>query len=160
MQKLVGPYPVDRMGSIKPLDFCPVTDFQFSLVEKSHFAELVGHPFVDADSVKMTAFDHEWAGTDQIGHFCIVEGTTQIPFKDLVLACPHVAETMSRGSILANPLIKVSRTNGQTVTTYQRRNPHGTFATVGESVEGNPLGVDKRQAPELIDNLLVLRHDR
>ena len=160
MQKLVGSYPVDRMGSIKPLDFCPVTDFQFSLVEKSYFAELVGDPFVDADSIKMTTFNHEGAGTDQIGHFCVVEGTTQIPFKDLVLACPHVAEAMPGGSILANPLIKIGRTDGQTLTTDQRWNPHGTLATVRESVEGNPLGVDKRQVPEPVDDLLVLRHDR
>lgn len=156
VQELERSLGIDRVRSIEPLDFTPVTDFQFSLVEVANLAEFVADPFVLAHPIKVTPFDHEWSWADERSHFGIIEGAAQVPLKDLVFTVPDVAEVVPAGGVLEHPFVKVCRANGETVISDQGGNPHGRFAPVAESVEGDSRAIDLWLGTQPVQNLLVL----
>ena len=90
VQELERSLGIDRVRSVEPLDFTPVTNFQFSLVEETHFCKFPANRFIGRNSVIVAALDHERSRCNEPGHLRIVEGTTQIPLKNLILTAVHV----------------------------------------------------------------------
>ena len=91
MQKAVRGVPIDRMWPVEELNLCQVSNAEF-VVMPSHFGKLPGNPFIDPDTVVVSAFNHERPRRHQDRQFCVIGNVPHVPFKDFVFSCPQITE--------------------------------------------------------------------
>lgn len=133
---------MDFMAAGEELDGGPVRDFQAVLVEVEDFGIFVSDHFIGADAVVVAAFDHEGAGSDEVGQFGVVEGVGEVEFVHIVFDGPQVAAVEVEGDTFADPFVEVGGADGEGVAFFDGGEAHGGFAAVAEAVEGDALGID------------------
>ena len=111
----------------------------------------------------MTAFHHEGSRGDQPSHLRVVEGVPEVELEDLVLDRERVGVAVvarTCRSRLSYPLVEVCRAYRQAILLHKGGHSHGRLPAVGQAVEGDPVGIDERQARKPADDLSMLGHDQ
>lgn len=106
MQKSKRALAVDCMRADEPFDFRLIGDVQFCRIQIADFRIFVRDPVVLTNPVKVPAFDHKRAWTDQSRHLRIVKRTAKIPFEDFVFAGPDIAEVVPSTGIVSTDSLK------------------------------------------------------
>ncbi len=143
MEEIECALAVDGVGTVEVFDGGVFADPEL-VIEAAHFGVLVIDPFIEPDSVAVTAFDHEGAGSDECSHFGIVRVVGEVPLPDLVLADENVAHWHGDGCAFSDPFIEITAADAEAIALEYGRGAHRAFSSVTQAVERDTIWVDCR----------------
>ena len=114
MEEIECALAVDGVGTVEVFDGGVFADPEL-VIEAAHFGVLVIDPFIEADAVSMTAFDHEGTGCDERGHLGVVGVIREVPLPDLVFGNVDVTHGHRCRCAFPDPLVEVPAADAQAI---------------------------------------------
>ena len=93
MQEIECALTINTVTALKKFDVHSVGQSKLR-IKPANFGKFMSDPVIAANAIVMSTLDHEWARKNQVGHFCVIKGVTEIPVGHFPFRGPHERERL------------------------------------------------------------------